>query len=329
MKKSVVAPALMAVVALVLAATVAAAAPSYINEARVTISVADCLADGRYAAFARQFGLDPSVLRAERAEVINLPAGSSGKFRWGTRTEDVYPWGIVTPQESASMSGVFFNVGLDPQGQRLFLHAQRGCAGNAIMFYGVLPADSVPGQPGRDGAPGAMGPQGPAGPPGPQGPQGERGPAGPQGVEGVQYAPYPCPLPCPLPPPRVQTVYVLPLQGSPYQSAPPVGATSTTVVVPPQQGIFPSLVSGLLGVWAAREGRSQTSWTVTGGAGGSSNATGGAGGTACSWAQGGSSWQSQGQVLDNVVNQTQNTGVSVDNSNSNANSNNVGVAVDG
>lgn len=267
--KSSVVPALWAVV--VLAATAAAAAPSYINEARVSLSVADCLADGRYAQFARQFGLDPAVLRADRAEVCNLPAGARGKFRWGLRTEDAFEWGNVTPQESSVMPGVIFDLGPDPIGGRLFLHAQRGCAGNAMMFYGVLPAPPVPGPQGK---PGPAGPQGPAGQQGPCGPAGPVGPQGPGGEPGLADNV------CPPPAPQVQTVYVLPLSGSPYQSAAPA-ATATTVVTPPQQGIFPSLVNGLLGVWAAREGRSNISWTVQGGNAtvGDISATGGAGGT--------------------------------------------------
>lgn len=279
MKMESVAPALVAVVVLVLiAANLAAAAPSYINEARVSLTVADCLADGRYAAFARQFGLDPAALRADRAEVCNLPAGARGKFRWGLRTEDAFEWGNVTPQESSVMPGVIFDLGPDPTGGRLFLHAQRGCAGNAMMFYGVLPAPSVPGPSGPQGEPGPAGPQGPAGQQGPCGPAGPMGPQGPQGEPGLAGNVVCSPSPAPCPPAQVQTVYVLPLQGSPYQSVPPA-ATATTVVVPPRPGVFGSLASGLLGVWAAHEGRSRVSWVVQGGNVGDVSAAGGAGGT--------------------------------------------------
>lgn len=275
MRMKKVVPALWAVAVLtLLAANLAVAAPSYINEARLNLSVAEVLADGRYAAFARQFGLDPEILRADRAEVVNLPAGSRGKFRWGLRTEDNFEWGNVTPQESSVMPGVIFDLGPDPTGGRLFLHAQRGERGNAMMFYGILPAPSVPGPPGPQGEPGPAGPRGPAGQQGPCGPAGPMGPQGPQGEPGVAGN-----IVCPLPAPQVQTVYVLPLQGSPYQSAPPA-ATATTVVVPPRPGVFGSLASGLLGVWAAHEGRSQISWTVQGGNVGDISAVGGAGGTA-------------------------------------------------
>lgn len=282
MKTKAVASALVAVVVLVLlAANLAAAAPSYVNEARVSLTVADCLADGRYAAFARQFGLDPAVLRADRAEVCNLPVGARGKFRWGIRTEDAFEWGNVTPQESLVMPGVIFDLGPDPTGGRLFLHAQRGCAGNAMMFYGVLPPASVPGPQGPRGEPGPAGPagsQGPCGPAGPMGPQGEAGPAGPRGEPGLagNVICSPPPPPCPPPVSRVRTVYVLPLEGSAYQSFSPT-TTSTTVVVPPRPGIL----GGLLGIWAAREGRSQISWTVQGGNAnvGDVSAAGGAGGT--------------------------------------------------
>lgn len=265
-----VAPALWAVVVFfVIAANLAAAAPSYINEARVSLTVADCLADGRYAAFARQFGLDPAALRADRAEVCNLPAGARGKFRWGLRTEDAFEWGNVTPQESSVMPGVIFDLGPDPTGGRLFLHAQRGRGGNAMMFYGVLPL-SIPGPQGPQGEPGPPGPCGEPGPQGPQGPQGEPGPAGP--ADNVVCSPPP--PPCPPPVSRVRTVYVLPLEGSAYQSFSPT-TTSTTVVVPPRPGIL----GGLLGVWAAHEGRSRVSWTVQGGSAnvGDVSATGGTG----------------------------------------------------
>jgi len=272
MKTKSVVPALVAAVVLVvIAANLAAAAPSYINEARVNLSVADCLADGRYVSFVRQFGLDPTVLRADRAEVANLPASARGKFRWGLRAEDAYEWGNVTPQESAAMPGVIFDLGLDPTGGRLFLHAQRGITRyktpsgeerveyNAMMFYGVLSAPPA------------------QGPPGQQGKQGEPGQQGKQGEPGeVRFSPAYCPPP-PPPAPQVierwRTAYVQPLAGSAFQSTAPA-ATTTTGIEPARPGIIGDLICEALGVWGARAGRSRVIYNIAGGSVGDVSATG-------------------------------------------------------
>ena len=304
-----------AAIAAIVAAAAAAAGPSYINEARVALSVQEVCADGRYAALARQFGLNPAVaLDARRAEVKNLPAGARGKFRWGTQADQAYEWACITPEESAVMPGVVFPLGLDPDGNYLFLHAQKGAGGNAMMFYGVLPAQPLQGPAGPQGPPGPQGPkgdtgpQGPAGPPGqpgmsivgPPGPQGPPGPPGPPGPQGPQGPPGP--------PGRdgVVRVWVVPgmLTGQPFPAPQVPPAPQTAVVTPGQPGLLHTLFGGLLGVWAAREGSSVCTFSATGGAA--------------------TQWQTQTSVNNQTTGVTTNVGVS--NTNSNANSNNAAAA---
>jgi len=299
----------MMTVAAIVAATAAAAGPSYINEPRVRLLISDVTSDSRYAVLARQFGLDPAVaLDARRAEVKNLPAGARGKFRWGTQADQAYEWACVTPEESAVMPGVVFPLGLDPDGNYLFLHAQRGAGGNAMMFYGILPAQPLQGP---QGPPGPPGPQGPQGPPGPQGPKGDTGPQGPPGQPGMSIVGPPGPQ-GPAgpqgPPGRDGTirVWVVPgmLTGQPFPAPQIPPAPQTAVVTPGQPGLLHTLFGGLLGVWAAREGRSV--YTI--------NATA-AGGSAT----GGSAWQSQTSVNNQTTGVTTNVGVSNTNTNSNNN----------
>jgi len=303
MKMESVAPALVAVVVLLLiAANLAAAAPSYINEARVSLTVAEVLADSRYAAFVRQFGIDTAVLCANRAEVCNLPAGARGKFRWGTRTE-AFEWGNVTPEESSVLPGVIFNVGCDPYGGRLFLHAQKGCAGNAMMFYGILPASP------RDGEAGPCGPQGPPGEqgvPGIQGPPGGPGAQGPQGLPGIT---------------TILSQEVVTCKAEFELSLPPgwFGCGPQA----PQRAAMPAsreTVGVQLGDVGLTEGSHISLQGGQGGNGGTSSA--------CSTARGGSAQQSQGQTMRLVFDQQTNTWVLVNNENNNAISDTIGIAVD-
>lgn len=162
---------------MVAAASVALAAPTYINESRVALTHERVLGDARFASFARQFGLPSGVFKDAPHCAAPLPVGAAGKFRFGLNASGAQEWATVTPQESAVMAGMLYEL---PDGW--FLHAQLCVAGNAGLFYGHLPS--------RDGQDGVPGPEGPAGPKGdtgatgPVGPEGPRGPAGPAGARG-------------------------------------------------------------------------------------------------------------------------------------------------
>lgn len=180
-------------VALLLATLMAASltwasVPGYVTESRVALSVNEVRCDARYGQFAEWFGLPCDVFKTHEGKCLNLPAGANGKFRWGANPTDAVPW-TVTPQESCSFIGVYFCLE-----NGWFLHAQKGCGGNAILYYGCMPKNTVvnntmvikqtvvvQGTPGATGATGSEGPCGAQGPPGPQGPQ---GPAGRDGCDG-------------------------------------------------------------------------------------------------------------------------------------------------
>ena len=159
------------VIVLLVAASAALAGPSYINEMRTVLTHEQVVRDTRYAAFARQFGLRDDVFDRLPHEQAPLPVGSSGKFRCGTNTEGAMAWPPVTPEESATMPGVLYDLG-----DGWFLHAQLCTPGNAMLFYGRFPP--------RDGAPGRNGTNGRDGANGTNGVDGANGTNGKDGTNG-------------------------------------------------------------------------------------------------------------------------------------------------
>lgn len=156
-----------------------ASAPAYFDEERVALSVNDARADGRYAAMAEWFGVNGNILKTANACVEDLPVGADGKFRWGSAMDKPYSWPSVTREESAKMPGVKFDLG-----GGWFLHAQKGCKGNAILFYGQLQKVGPAGRDGKDGCDGQDGHDGQNGTNGLNGRDGKDGRDGQDGFNG-------------------------------------------------------------------------------------------------------------------------------------------------
>lgn len=178
---------MLAMLLVLTAATVAQAnVPGYVTEARVTISVEQVRCDARYAHFAEWFGLSCDVFKNHDGCQTNLPIASAGKFRWGNKDVEEVPWAPVTPEESSQMTGVRFDLK-----NGFFLHAEKGCGGNAILFYGHEAQRGLQGERGLVGRDGQSGLQGPAGQDGQNGQDGGPGARGERGEKGDQGEPGP------------------------------------------------------------------------------------------------------------------------------------------
>jgi hypothetical protein len=101
-------------------------------------------------------------LQNAQARVANLPAGSTGVWFFG-ETQTFLTSETITPGQARGLYGVMF-VFCDGT----VLHAELGCKGNAILFYGTAPnkpvapvviekTTIVQGTPGATGAPGVPG----------------------------------------------------------------------------------------------------------------------------------------------------------------------------
>lgn len=248
-----------------LAASVVLANTSYINEERISVSVTQVTTDVRYSRMIGDFGLNAQQVYACGGEVTNLPESARGKCRWGLNNDVVYEWAYVSAQESAEMTGVLFRIGKDKDGNEVIVHCQRGCNGNVIVFYGILPCknervivektETIREQPIIQQV------EVPAPAPTPN-----------YGCESLP--PAPAPAPCPEPPRTVvvervieRTKIVAGMRcGAPYQDLRP--AQAQTVVIPPSPGILGAVLP--LFYKPAR--------TIINAMGGSATATGGAGG---------------------------------------------------
>lgn len=262
---------MLVVLVMALAASVVCASTSYINEARVSVSVTQVTTDVRYTRMIGDFGLNAQQVYACGGEVTNLPEGARGKCRWGLNNDIVYEWAYVSAQESTEMTGVLFRLGKDAQGNEVIVHCQRGSQGNAIVFYGILPCKNervivektevVHEQPIIQQV------QVPAPAPTPN-----------YGCESLP--PAPAPPPCPEPPRTVvvervieRTKIVAGMRcGAPYQDLRP--AQSQTLVIPPSPGIIGAIAPMF---YPTAKTYISAAASATGGAGGA----GGAGGSAC------------------------------------------------